>query len=153
MSLRIGTSGWSYPSGKGTWNGLFYPPRKGRASSIPGFDELSWYAEHFDTVEVNTSFYGPPTAETTRKWAERTPAGFEFCLKLHQKFTHPEMYKKAALADLPDQDADVLAALARVTAADVGRFKDGLEPLAVRNRLGALLAQFPRELSRHSGQP
>ena len=143
MSLRIGTSGWSYPSGKGTWNGLFYPPRKGRVSSIPGFDELTWYAEHFDTVEVNSSFYGPPTPETTRKWAERTPAGFEFCLKLHQKFTHPEMFKAAALADLPVQDADVLAALARVTAADVGRFKDGLEPLAVRNRLGALLAQFP----------
>jgi uncharacterized protein YecE (DUF72 family) len=143
VSLRIGTSGWSYPSGKGTWNGLFYPRRKGRASSVPGFDELTWYAEHFDTVEVNSSFYGPPTPETTRKWAERTPAGFEFCLKLHQKFTHPEMFKKAALADLPDQSADVLAALASVTAADVGRFKDGLEPLAVHGRLGALLAQFP----------
>ena len=39
MSLRIGTSGWNYPSGKGTWNGLFYPRRKGRASAIPGFDE------------------------------------------------------------------------------------------------------------------
>ena len=143
MSLRIGTSGWSYPSGKGTWNGVFYPPRKGRASSVPGFDELTWYAEHFDTVEVNSSFYGPPTPQTTRKWAERTPAGFEFCLKLHQQFTHPEMYKKAALADLPDQSADVLAALAKVTSADIGRFKDGLEPLAVRGRLGALLAQFP----------
>jgi uncharacterized protein YecE (DUF72 family) len=141
VSLRIGTSGWSYPSGKGTWNGLFYPPRKGRASSVPGFDELTWYAEHFDVVEVNSSFYGPPTPDTTRKWAARTPAGFEFCLKLHQKFTHPEMYKKAALSDLPDQSADVLAALARVTAADVGRFKDGLEPLAVQGRLGALLAR------------
>ena len=153
VSLRIGTSGWSYPSGKGTWNGVFYPPRKGRSSALPGFDELTWYAEHFDTVEVNSSFYGPPTPETTSKWAERTPAGFEFCLKLHQQFTHPEMYKKAALADLPDQSADVLAALARVTAADVGRFKDGLEPLAVRGRLGALLAQFPAQLSRHAGQP
>jgi uncharacterized protein YecE (DUF72 family) len=143
VSLRIGTSGWSYPTGKGTWNGLFYPARKGRGSAVRGFDELSWYAEHFDTVEVNSSFYGPPTPETTRKWAERTPEGFEFCLKLHQQFTHPEMYKKAALADLPDQSPDVLAALARVTAADVGRFKDALEPLAARGRLGALLAQFP----------
>jgi uncharacterized protein YecE (DUF72 family) len=147
VSLRIGTSGWNYPTGKGTWNGLFYPPRSGRAGArrpkAGGFDELSWYAEHFDTVEVNSSFYGPPTPETTRKWAERTPDGFEFCLKLHQQFTHPEMYKKAALADLPDQSPDVLAALARVTAADVGRFKDALEPLAVRGRLGALLAQFP----------
>jgi len=143
VSLRIGTSGWNYPSGRGTWDGLFYPAKKGRAKAFPGFDELSWYAEHFDTVEVNTSFYGPPTAETTRRWAERTPAGFEFCLKLHQQFTHPGMYKKAALGDLPDQSADLLAALARVTAADVGRFKDGLEPLAAAGRLGALLAQFP----------
>jgi uncharacterized protein YecE (DUF72 family) len=143
VTLRIGTSGWSYPTGRGTWNGLFYPPRKGRGSSIPGFDELTWYAEHFDTVEVNSSFYGPPTPATTRAWAERTPPGFEFCLKLHQKFTHPEMYKKAALADLPDQSADVLSALARVTPADVGRFKDGLAPLAAAGKLGALLAQFP----------
>ncbi len=143
MSLRIGTSGWSYPTGKGTWNGLFYPPRKGRAALLPGFDELAWYAERFDTVEVNSSFYGPPTPQTSRKWAERTPDGFEFCLKLHQQFTHPEMYKKAALSDLPDQSPDLLAALARVTAADVGRFKDGLAPLADRGRLGVLLVQFP----------
>jgi uncharacterized protein YecE (DUF72 family) len=143
VSLRIGTSGWNYPSGKGTWNGLFYPARKGRSSSAKAFDELKWYAEHFDTVEVNSSFYGPPTPATAAKWAERTPDGFEFCLKLHQQFTHPEMYKKAALADLPDQSPDLLAALARVTAADVGRFKDGLAPLAERGRLGAVLAQFP----------
>jgi uncharacterized protein YecE (DUF72 family) len=143
VSLRIGTSGWSYPTGNGTWNGLFYPPRKGRASSVPGFDELTWYAEHFDVVEVNSSFYGPPTPATTRRWVQKTPPGFEFCLKLYQKFTHPEMYKKAALADLPDQSPDVLAGLAKVTAADVGVFKDALEPLAVSGRLGALLAQFP----------
>ena len=68
MSLRIGTSGWSYPTGTGTWNGLFYPRRKGRASAIRGFDELTWYAEHFDTVEVNSSFYGPPTPETLDTW-------------------------------------------------------------------------------------
>ena len=58
--LRIGTSGWSYPTGKGTWNGIFYPPRSGRQSRVPGFDELAYYAEHFNTVEVNSSFYGHP---------------------------------------------------------------------------------------------
>ena len=143
VSLRIGTSGWNYPTGKGAWDGLFYPPRKGRASSHPGFDELSWYAEHFDVVEVNSSFYGPPTRATTKNWVRKTPPGFEFCLKLYQKFTHPGMYKKAALSDLPDQSADVLAGLAKVTAADVGVFKDAVEPLAAAGRLGALLAQFP----------
>ena len=51
--LRIGTSGWHYPSGKGTWNGVFYPPTRGRAK---GFDELSFFAEHFNTVELNSTF-------------------------------------------------------------------------------------------------
>ncbi len=141
--LRIGTSGWNYPTGKGTWNGIFYPPRKGRASSVKGFDELSYYAEHFDTVEVNSSFYGPPRPEVSRAWVERTPSNFEFSLKLHQQFTHPKMYQKAALGDLPDASPEALAELSRVTEADVSRFKDGLDPIANARKLGALLAQFP----------
>ena len=88
--LRIGTSGWNYPGGRGTWNGVFYPPARGRAKT---FDELSFYAEHFDTVEVNSTFYGQPRPAVTRAWADRTPAGFEFSVKLYQKFTHPEMFK------------------------------------------------------------
>lgn len=140
--LRIGTSGWSYPTGQGTWNGIFYPPRKGRGSSVPGFDELAYYAEHFDTVEVNSSFYGTPRAEVSRAWAERTPPGFEFSLKLYQKFTHPGMYKAARLADLPATPEE-LDALAQVNRADVDLFKAGLDPLASAGKLGALLAQFP----------
>ena len=59
--IRIGTSGWNYPSGQGTWNGIFYPAsakgsaRQGRTAGK--FDELRFYAEHFDTVEVNSTFY------------------------------------------------------------------------------------------------
>src|SRR3954465_8581948 len=90
--LRIGTSGGNYPSGKGTWNGIFYPPSRGRAKT---FDELAFYPEHFDTVEVNSTFYGQPRAEVTRGWADRTTAGFEFSVKLYQKFTHPAMFKKS----------------------------------------------------------
>jgi uncharacterized protein YecE (DUF72 family) len=140
--LRIGTSGWSYPSGKGTWNGWFYPPRRGRASSVAGFDELSYYAEHFSTVEVNSSFYGPPRAEVSRGWAAKTPPGFEFSLKLYQKFTHPSMYKATHLKDLPASPAE-LDALAKVNRADIDRFREGIDPLATRGKLGALLAQFP----------
>src|SRR3954471_23384962 len=140
--LRIGTSGWSYPTGKGTWNGVFYPLRKGRASSVPGFDELSYYAEHFNTVEVNSSFYGTPRPEVSRAWAERTPTGFEFSLKLYQKFTHPGMYKASRLADLPATPEE-LDALARVNRADIDQFKSGIDPLASAGKLGALLAQFP----------
>src|SRR5215831_4903911 len=85
--LRIGTSGWNYPSGRGTWNGIFYPNRRGR-----GFDELSYYAEHFNTVEVNSTFYRMPEPAMSARWIERTPADFLFSVKLYQKFTHPDMY-------------------------------------------------------------
>src|SRR5262245_5974301 len=90
-NLRIGTSGWNYPGGAGTWNGVFYPSGQGRGSKRRGgqaFDELAFYAEHFDTVEINTTFYGPPRPEVAFSWANRTPDGFEFSLKLHRHFTH-----------------------------------------------------------------
>src|SRR5262245_41797969 len=141
--LRIGTSGWNYPSGRGTWNGIFYPPSRGRAK---GFDELSFYAEHFNTVEVNSTFYGQPRPEVTRAWAERTPAGFEFSVKLYQKFTHPKMFKQAYVKDVGTGDAGaevLLDELARPNQADLDEFKRGVEPLAASGKLGALLAQFP----------
>ena len=145
--LRIGTSGWNYPSGKGTWSGVFYPARRGRKSGAGAFDELAYYAERFDTVEVNSSFYGPPRPEVSRGWTDRTPAGFEFSLKLYQKFTHPGMYKAARLADLPATPEE-LDALARVNRADVDQFRAGIEPLAAAGKLGALLAQFPASFKR-----
>ena len=70
-NLRIGTSGWNYPSGNGAWTGVFYPPKRGRGKT---FDELAYYAEHFDTVEINTTFYGQPKANVAQTWADRTPA-------------------------------------------------------------------------------
>jgi uncharacterized protein YecE (DUF72 family) len=130
-NIRIGTSGWSYPSGQGSWNGLFYPPR-GRAHRQRGFDELSYYAEHFDTVEVNSSFYGIPTPEVTQRWVDRTPAGFEFSMKLFQKFTHPRMFTNAT----GQANADV-------TNLDIDRVRAALSPLQDAGKLGVLLAQFP----------
>jgi len=76
VGLHIGTSGWNYPSGKGKWNGVFYPATRSRKQGADTFDELRFYAEHFDTVEVNSSFYGQLRPEVTRGWAERTPKGF-----------------------------------------------------------------------------
>src|SRR5262245_1978657 len=99
--VRVGTSGWSYPTGRGTWNGIFYPPRSRRK----GFDELTYYAEHFDTVEVNSTFYGQPRADVTRRWADRTPAGFEFSAKLYQKFTHPKMFEERVRKSLPEVES------------------------------------------------
>ncbi len=142
-TLRIGTSGWSYPSGSGTWNGLFYPPMRQKRTGTATFDELRFYSEHFDTVEVNTTFYGQPRPEVSRGWTARTPDGFEFSLKLYQKFTHPKMFRSAALARAPGSDGPLLDLLAQVTQADIDEFRSGIEPLAATGRLGALLAQFP----------
>lgn len=132
--IRIGTSGWSYPGGRGTWNGIFYPAASGRRPrGTPKFDELGFYAEHFDTVEINSTFYGVPAPATTRGWAERTPDRFEFSLKLYQKFTHPGMFHKSTGADPWD--------LGRKE--DVDEFRKAIDPLAGAGKLGALLAQFP----------
>jgi uncharacterized protein YecE (DUF72 family) len=127
--VRIGTSGWNYPSGGyGPWTGVFYPLKQGQA--IPGkkrkFDELEYYAERFNTVEINNTFYRPPAAKTSQSWATRTPEGFEFSLKLFQQFTHKR----------------------DVTQTDVDDFKRGLEPLAEAGKLGALLCQFPASFKR-----
>ena len=122
---------------------MFYPPSRGRAKT---FDELAFYAEHFDTVEVNSTFYGQPRAEVTRAWAARTPSRFEFSIKLYQKFTHPRMFKDRLSGGLPDEaarESALLDALAQPTGADVDAFRRGIDPLASSGRLGALLAQFP----------
>lgn len=126
-AIRVGTCGWSYPTGRGTWNGIFYPSPRPR-----GFDELAFYAEHFDTVEVNSTFYRMPEATQVTRWVERTPAGFDFSVKLFQKFTHPDMY--LARGGTTDWEPS------RV---DIDLFRSGIAPLAEAGRLGALLMQFP----------
>lgn len=123
-SYRIGTSGWSYPrSGEGTWKGVFYPPGK--------VDELSYYSDRFNTVEVNSTFYRPPAPNVVHNWAMKTPADFDFSIKLWQKFTHPEMFAQTTGRD------------SQVTEADVELFKKGLEPIVKAKKLGCLLVQFP----------
>ena len=131
-SILIGTSGWSYPAGKGTWNGVFYPSRRAKR-----FDELAYYAEHFDTVEVNSTFYRMPEAQHAAAWRRRTPASFLFSIKLFQKFTHPDMYlSKTGAADWD------------LSRADVDLFRAGIAPLADADRLAALLLQFPPSFHR-----
>ncbi len=152
--IRIGTSGWNYPSGAGTWNGVFYPPARGRPR---GFDELSFYAGRFDTVEVNSTFYGQPRADVTRAWVRRTPAHFEFSVKLYQKFTHPRMFTERLARSVPSPPTDEqaggwLAALARPTQVDVDEFRRGIDPLASAGKLGALLAQFPASFKNDAAQ-
>ncbi|MFC2004845.1 DUF72 domain-containing protein [Chloroflexota bacterium] len=121
--LYIGTSGWSYPRGEGTWNGYFYPKGK--------INELEYYSQFFNTVEVNSSFYRPPNPDYARNWARIVPDSFLFTVKLWQKFTHPKMYK------------DSTGEEASIALEDVDLFRRSLEPLAGAGKLGTLLAQFP----------
>ena len=70
--IRIGTSGWSYP----TWRPGFYP------SDLQPRDFLRFYAERFDTVELNATGYRLPSEDQFRRWAESVPDGFRFAVKL-----------------------------------------------------------------------
>jgi uncharacterized protein YecE (DUF72 family) len=77
--LRIGCSGWNYAHWR---NGVFYPPR------CPPRAWLRFYAQHFDTVEVNTTFYRLPRASSVARWVEETPADFVFAVKVSRYVTH-----------------------------------------------------------------
>jgi uncharacterized protein YecE (DUF72 family) len=70
--VHVGTSGWSYP----TWRGGFYPENADPKTF------LSFYAERFDTVELNTTGYRLPAEDQFRRWAEQVPDGFTFAVKM-----------------------------------------------------------------------
>lgn len=76
--IYIGTSGWQY----GPWKGPFYP------ENIKPADLLPFYAKRFNTVEINTSFYGTPDIETIKRWRRATAADFIFSVKAHRYLTH-----------------------------------------------------------------
>jgi uncharacterized protein YecE (DUF72 family) len=78
MKLYIGTSGWQYYH----WYGKFYP------QNLKSKDFLKFYSQHFNTVEVNTSFYHFTKEKTLQNWKEEVPQNFLFAIKLHRLFTH-----------------------------------------------------------------
>lgn len=127
--IRIGTSGWSYPTGDGRWDGVFYPRGK-------GVDHLEFYDRYFDAVEINSSFYRPLYPNVAKSWAKKTSPDFRFTAKLYQKFTHPKMFQEAT-----GQEAEL-------SVEDFQRFQAGLEPLVEAGKLGCLLAQFPPSFKR-----
>ena len=122
-NIYVGTSGWSYPKGEGTWRGYFYPSGKR--------NELEYYSQFFNTVEVNSSFYRPPNPGFAENWVKRTPKDFKFAVKLWQKFTHPKMYQEAT------------GEHAIISQNDVDLFMNSIEPIYRAGKLGSLLAQFP----------
>ncbi|MFL6415791.1 MAG: DUF72 domain-containing protein [Bryobacteraceae bacterium] len=112
--IRVGPAGWSYKD----WRGVVYPNQRPRS-----FNELAYIAGFFDTVEINSSFYGAPRPTAAKKWVESVSGNekFRFTAKLFHSFTHER--KPAPL--------------------DEREFKEGIAGIAEANRLGALLAQFP----------
>ena len=76
--LHIGTSGWAYKD----WKGNFYP------DGIKSTQYLAHYAQRFDTVEVDSTFYGIPKRTTVERWFAQTPESFIFTLKVPQMITH-----------------------------------------------------------------
>jgi uncharacterized protein YecE (DUF72 family) len=122
--IRVGPAGWSYPD----WEGRVYPRKKPK-----GFHALRHLARYFDCVEVNSSFYGTPSARNAAQWVElvRERPSFRFTAKLQKVFTHEPLSE-----DARERDHAVRA------------FLDGLEPLVQGKRLAALLVQFPHSFRR-----
>jgi uncharacterized protein YecE (DUF72 family) len=92
MGIAIGTSSWADPGFVKEW----YPP------DLPARERLPWYAEHFDAVEVNSTFYAVPAAATVARWAEQTPAGFTFDVKLHKLLSRHSAKLDSLPPDLRD---------------------------------------------------
>jgi uncharacterized protein YecE (DUF72 family) len=127
--IKIGTSGYSYsgrpPKG---WYGAFYPQKKARE-----FDELRYYAQIFNTCEINNTFYRPPAPAVAKAWAEKTPDDFSFAVKVWQKFTHPIKISRKKSDERWEPPS----------AADFDEFRAGILALAEAGKLGVLLFQYP----------
>jgi uncharacterized protein YecE (DUF72 family) len=111
---RIGCSGWNYDSWR---HGVFYPNR------LPPRRWLEEYARHFDTVEVNATFYRLPTEKAVQGWVEQTPAEFVFAVKMSRYVTHQKR-----LRDLPPS---------------LEVFYERIGPLVQSPKLGPVLWQLP----------
>ena len=138
MSGRIvvGTSSWADPGFVAEW----YP------KGMPARERLRWYAERFEAVELNSSFYAIPDERTVARWGEITPDGFRFDVKLHRLLSRHSAQVDSLPPDLRDRarttsrgrvvlDGELEAALADATLA-------ALEPLSGAGKLGPLLLQL-----------
>lgn len=90
MIVRAGTSGFSYKE----WKGAFYP------EDLSADDMLAYYADRFDAVEINNTYYRMPSARVLDGWAERVPERFRFVLKANRRITHFKRLKGSATEDL-----------------------------------------------------
>lgn len=136
--VRIGTCSWADEALSKHW----YP--KGVAAG----DRLAWYADHFETVEVDSTYYRLPVPEIVERWARRTPEGFTMHVKAFGLMTRHPVKKEALPPDLRDEapldDRGRVERPSREFRAKVfERFLDALEPLRGEGKLGGILFQFP----------
>jgi uncharacterized protein YecE (DUF72 family) len=136
--VRIGTCSWADDALVGHW----YPP------GVPARDRLAWYAEHFSTVEVDSTYYRVPDEKMVQGWSERTPDGFVMHVKAFGLMTrHPvrlEQVPPDLREGLPVDDRGRVDRPPRELRARVFRaFLDALEPLRSSGKLGGILFQLP----------
>ena len=109
--IKIGTCAWSYED----WRGAFYPEH------LPAAERLAFYAHHFNSVEVDSTFYAAPAAKTALHWFETTPPDFVFSCKMPREITHERRLRDCA--------------------EPLDHFLRSLRPLG--EKLGCILVQLP----------
>jgi uncharacterized protein YecE (DUF72 family) len=134
--VLVGTASWSDPGFVEHW----YPKK------MPAGDRLSWYADHFEMVEVNSTFYSAPDPRMVERWCHGTPGEFVFDVKLHQLLSRHSTNLKLlppALQKTADTDAKGKVTLTpQIEMAMVEQFRRSLEILDGAGKLGALLLQL-----------
>jgi uncharacterized protein YecE (DUF72 family) len=144
VAIVVGTSSWSDPGFVEHW----YP------KEMPAKDRLDFYAERFDAVELNSSFYAIPATSTVEGWAKRTPSGFRFDVKLHRLLSHHAAQLKELPPDLRDEAETNNRGRVLLDPAlrdeMLRRTSQAMRPLADAGKLGAFLLQLtpafdPRE--------
>lgn len=138
MAVRIGTCSWADEALSKHW----YP------KGTPAGDRLAYYAQHFDTVEVDSTYYRLPSEEMVQKWAERTPDDFVMHIKAFGLMTRHPVKLEALPPDLRDAaPTDERGRVERPSREFRGevfrRFLEALEPLRAAGKLGGILFQFP----------
>jgi uncharacterized protein YecE (DUF72 family) len=136
MTVVVGTSSWADPGFVEEW----YPP------GLPARERLAYYAERFDGVEVNATFYAVPDRRTVERWVDQTPDGFTFDVKLHRLLSR----HSAPLESLPKDLRDEATTTARgrvqlsddLEAAMAGATLDAVAPLADHGRFATFLLQL-----------
>jgi uncharacterized protein YecE (DUF72 family) len=134
--IRVGTSSWSDPGFVEDW----YP------EDLPARERLPWYAEHFDTVEVNSTFYAVPARSTVERWAEVTTEAFIFDVKLHRLLSRhragPDSLAKRRRERATVDARGRVVLDRRLEAVLIEDTLEALAPLEDAGKLGALLLQL-----------